>query len=249
MAVPSSGAISMRGVAKERRYNDVGVDGYSSGSTVNLTNISMYDLVRGGNDNGSDFSFCPPMTNEWTVNSITVEAPYDPNLEQGSGAFATPYSLSEFRGHVGNRELGCVKINNNTNCYPVGDTDISVSNAGQSIKFEFNFNYTPKGLGADVNMEIGLVTYAGISSTSDVTGGSGIDFDVFSAAKGSVVRYLNIEPNSNTSERTFTLSIYITGSCYSSDNFFHTITITQAASAGTGTNPTNPKPGPDEAVQ
>lgn len=231
MAVPTSGAISMRGVAKERRYNDVGVDGYVSGSTTNLTNISMYDLTRGGNANGSDFTFCPPMTNEWTVNGFTVEAPYDPNLEQGSGAFTTPYALSEFRGHVGNRELGCMKLNNNTACF--SGSSISVAAAGQSLKWEADLNYTPKGTGAIIYMEINQ-SWAGLSSTLDTTGGTGNQNISFTASSGSTVRYLNVATNSTTSSRSLTLSIYISGSCYSTANLSHTITITQAAGSGSG---------------
>ena len=243
MAVPTSGAISMRGVAKERRYNDVGVNGYVSGSTVNLTNISMYDLTRGGNANGSDYTFCPPMTNEWTVNGFTVDAPYDPNLEQGSGYLATPYAMSEFRGHIGNRELGCAKINNSTACFPTGSQTITANVAGQSHKFEFDLNYTPKGTGAIIYMEITSVTWAGLSTSSDTTGGSGSANINFPAVQGSTVRYLNVATNTG-SARSLTLSIYISGSCYSSDNLLHTITVTQAAgSGGGGGGGLPPKPG------
>lgn len=232
MAVPTSGAISMRGVAKERRYNDVGVNGYVSGSTVNLTNISMYDLTRGGNANGSDFDFCPPMTNEWTVNGFTVDAPYDPNLQQGTGYLATPYAMSEFRGHIGNRELGCVKLNFNTSCFT--GTAISASAAGQSFRWDFDLEYTPKGTGAIIYMEITSVSWAGLSTSSDTTGGSGSANLSFTASEGNTIRYLNIATNTNTNSRSLTLSIYISGSCYSSDNLLHTVTVTQAAGSGGG---------------
>jgi len=51
MAVPSSGALSMLGLAREKVY-----DNYSSGSTPTAP-YSMYDLVNGGNTNGSGVSF------------------------------------------------------------------------------------------------------------------------------------------------------------------------------------------------
>ena len=231
MAVPTSGAISMRGVAKERRYNDVGVNGYVSGSTTNLTNISMYDLMRGGNTNGSNYNFCPPMDNVFQVNGFNVTAPYDPNLEQGSGVNATPYALSEFRGHVGNRELGCMKVNYNTACFT--GSSMSASAAGQSFRLEFDLEYTPKGTGALIYITTNQ-TWGKISSTSDTTGGSGSQNVNFSAASGSTIRYLNVATNSTTSSRSLTLSVYITGSCYSSDNLLHTVTVTQAAGSGGG---------------
>lgn len=235
MAVPTSGAISLRGVARERAYpnaNGPDIDAYTQG-IIPPNPISMYDVMRGGNANGSGYSYCPPMNNEWVVGGITVSAPYDPNLEQGSGAFATPYAMSEFRGHIGNRELGCVKVNNSTNCYPVGNTSISANEAGQSIKWEFDLNYTPKGTGALIYMEITSVTWAGISTTSDTTGGSGVANVSFTAVEGSTVRYLNIATNIG-SARSLTLSIYISGSCYASNNLLHTVTVTQAAGLGGG---------------
>lgn len=233
MAVPTSGAISMRGVAKERRYNDVGVNGYVSGSTANLTNISMYDLMRGGNTNGSDYNFCPPMTNEWPQTSgPNLRQPYDPALQQGTGYLATPYAMSEFRGHVGNRELGCVKIGANTACFT--GTAISVAAVGEAEQFNFVLNYTPQGTGALIYMEITSVTWAGLSTTQDTTGGSGSANINFSAVYGTTTRYLNIATNSTTSSRSLTLDIYILGSCYSSDNLLHTVTVTQAAGSGGG---------------
>lgn len=241
MAVPTTGAISMRGVAKERRYNDVGVNGYVSGSTVNLTNISMYDLMRGGNTNGSDYNFCPPMANEWTVNGFTVQEPYDPNLEQGDGVNATPYAMSEYRGHVGNRELGCVKLNFGA-CFPTGNQTISASAAGQSFRWEFDLNYTPKGTGAIIYMEITSVSWAGLSTSSDTTGGSGSANINFVATAAGAVRYLNVATNTG-SARSLTLSIYISGSCYSSDNLLHTVTVNQAAGSGGGGGGGTPKPG------
>lgn len=233
MAVPTSGSISMRNVARERRYNDVGVDGYSSGSLVNLTNISMYDLMRGGNANGSDYTFCPPMYNEWTTSSgLNLKQPYDPDLQQGTGANATPYALSEFRGHIGNRELGCVKVNYNTACMPQTAT-FNAAAAGQSYRFDSVFNYTPQGTGAIVYMSINN-TWAGLSTSSSTTSGTGSQSINFTATQGTTTRYLNVATNTSTSSRTLTLSIYASGSCYSSDNFLHTITVTQAGASGGG---------------
>ena len=232
MAVPTSGSISMRNVARERRYNDVGVNGYSSGSLVNLTNISMYDLMRGGNANGSDYTFCPPMDNLFTVNGFQVVAPYDPNLEQGSGYTATPYAMSEYRGHVGNRELGCVKLNYG-GCFPTGNQTISAAAAGQSFRWDFDLDYTPKGSGAIIYMEITSVSWAGLSTSSNTTTGGGSANINFTASSGNTIRYLNVATNTG-SARSLTLSIYISGSCYSSNNLVHTVTVNQAAGSGGG---------------
>lgn len=248
MAVPTSGEISLRGVARERAYpnaNGPDIDAYSQG-IIPPSPISLYDVMRGGNANGSGYNYCPPMTNEWTINGSPRKQPYDPNLEQGTGYLATPYAMSEFRGHVGNRELGCVKVNNNTNCYPVGNSSISADAAGQSIKWDFDLNYTPAGTGAIIYMEITSVTWAGISTTSDTTGGSGSANVSFTASFGSTVRYLNIATNTG-SARSLTLSIYISGSCYATNNLLHTVTVTQAAGSGGGGGggglPSNPKGG------
>ena len=243
MAVPTSGAISLRGVARERAYpngNGPSIDAYSQG-TIPPGPISMYDVMLGGNDKGSGYDYCPPMINEWVINGLNRKQPYDPNLQLGTGTSATPYALSEFRGHVGNRELGCVKVNNSTSCYPVGNTSVTANAAGQSIKYDFQFNYTPQGLGALAYIEITSVSWAGIDTTSDTTGGSGVASNSFVITNGSRVRYLNIATNTTTSTRTLTLNIYISGSCYASNNFYHTVTVTQAAgSGGGGTGPTKP---------
>lgn len=234
MAVPTSGAISLRGVARERAYpngNGPSIDAYSQG-TIPPGPISMYDVTRGGNTNGSGYIYCPPMLNEWANN---LKQPYDPALQQGTGTNATPYAMSEFRGHVGNRELGCMKVNNNTACYPVGVTTFgSAPAAGQSHKLQFDLNYTPTGTGAMIYIQITSVTWAGISTTVDYTGGSGSSYVSFNATYGSHVYYLNIATNSTTSARSLTLSVYITGSCYATNYLNYDITVPQLAGSGGG---------------
>lgn len=235
MAVPTSGPISLRGVARERAYpngNGPNIDAYTQG-TIPPGPISMYDVMRGGNTNGSGFSYCPPMTNVFTVNGLNVERPYDPNLEQGSGYLATPYALSEFRGHIGNRELGCMKVNNSTNCYPEGTSTFgSSAAAGQSHKLEFDLNYTPTGTGAIIYLSI-TVNWAGLSTSFDYTGGSGSQLVSFTATKGTHVYYLNMATNTG-SARSLDLSIYIVGSCYATEYLNYDITVPQLAGNGGG---------------
>ena len=73
MSVPSSGNISMLGLAIEKVY-----DNYSSTSTPTGP-YSMYDLVNGGNTNGSEVSF--ETTND--------ESQYYPNT-------VSPHKFSEW---------------------------------------------------------------------------------------------------------------------------------------------------------
>ena len=244
MAVPTSGEISLRSVARERAYpngNGPDINAYTQG-TIPPGPYALSDVMVGFDDGGSGYDYCPPMDNLWPQSSgPDLRQPYDPALQQGTGYAAQPYAMSEFRGHIGNRELGCVKLNFNTNCYPTGNSSISASAAGQSFRWEFDFEYTPKSLGATMYMEINQ-SWAGIDSSSDTTGGSGVQNTSFIVTAGSRIRYLNVATNTG-SQRTLTLSIYISGSCYSTNNFLHTITVTQAAGSGGGGGPTKPDGG------
>ena len=76
MAVPSSGTLTMLGLAREKEYNN-----YSSTSTPTGP-YSLYDLVRGGNTNGSGVSFA--QTN-------TMSPSYPSNT--------TPYEISDWYGY------------------------------------------------------------------------------------------------------------------------------------------------------
>ena len=57
MAVPSSGTLTMIGLAREKVY-----DNYNAGNTPTQP-YSIYDLVNGGNTNGSGVSFETTNTN------------------------------------------------------------------------------------------------------------------------------------------------------------------------------------------
>lgn len=69
MAVPSSGTLTMLGLAREKVYNN-----YSSTSTPTAP-YSLYDLVRGGNTNGSGTSF--PSTNTMSPSYPSSTTPYE----------------------------------------------------------------------------------------------------------------------------------------------------------------------------
>ena len=232
MAVPSSGAISMRGVAKERWNNTIGIDGYTSGTTP-TSPISMKDLMVGGNAGGSGVSYCPPKNNRWQSGSFFVERPYNPDYDQPDNSLytATPYALSEFRGYQHNRELGCMKINFNTACAPATAT-LSASAAGQSFRFDFVLDYTPPGSGAIIYMEIDQ-SWAGLSTTSNTTSGSGSQTLSFTAVSGTTTRYLNVATNTG-SARSLNFDVYISGSCYSTANLLHDYVVSQAAGSGGG---------------
>lgn len=76
MAVPSSGQLDMLKLAREKVY-----DNYNSSSGI-TTPISMYDLVNGGNTNGSGVSY--DITNTASCSR--------PNT-------STPHSMSEWYGY------------------------------------------------------------------------------------------------------------------------------------------------------
>ena len=57
MAVPASGQLCMQGLAKEKVYDD-----YSASPGLILAPISLYDLVQGGNTNGSGQNYDPTNT-------------------------------------------------------------------------------------------------------------------------------------------------------------------------------------------
>jgi hypothetical protein len=76
MAVPSSGTLSIRGLAREKVY-----DNYSSTLTPTAP-YSMYDLVNGGNTKGSGVSF----------DATNTDSPNYPNT-------STPHKMSEWYGY------------------------------------------------------------------------------------------------------------------------------------------------------
>ena len=69
MAVPSSGALSMEGLHKEKT-----IDNYS-GPGVAPIHVSLYDLVNGGNTNGSGVSY--DVTNTQSTESPNTTVPHE----------------------------------------------------------------------------------------------------------------------------------------------------------------------------
>lgn len=67
MAVPSSGAVSMLGIAKELKHNN-----YNSNNSITGL-ISMYDLMNGGNAGGSGENYPA-----WDNGSCETSPPYGP---------------------------------------------------------------------------------------------------------------------------------------------------------------------------
>ena len=74
--VPSSGTLSMTGLAREKVY-----DNYSTSSTPTGP-YSMHDLTQGGNSKGSGVSF----------ESTNTAGPYEPDT-------STPHAMSEWHGY------------------------------------------------------------------------------------------------------------------------------------------------------
>ena len=69
MAVPSSGELSMQGLHKEKTIDNYG----GFGSTPNT--VSLYDLVNGGNTNGSGVSY--DTTNTQSAQSPNTIVPHE----------------------------------------------------------------------------------------------------------------------------------------------------------------------------
>ena len=69
MAVPSSGELSMNGLHKEKTIDDYG--GFASAPTY----VSLYDLVNGGNTNGSGVSY--DVTNTQSAQSPNTTVPHE----------------------------------------------------------------------------------------------------------------------------------------------------------------------------
>lgn len=110
MAVPSSGSLEMAKLAKEKVYGSYTASGSITGP------ISMYDLVNGGNTNGSNYNFATTNTNSYyhpdttTPHKFSEWYGYDHNdirtLFSGSGARSSDsnictYGISAFYYHNG----------------------------------------------------------------------------------------------------------------------------------------------------
>lgn len=123
MAVPGSGTLSMLGLSKEKVH-----DNYSSSSGI--TNpISMYDLVNGGNTNGSGNSY--DTTNQQSASRPDTTAPhsfsewygYDHDAETLVLAAFSPSVSSTTAYHFGgtglthaSKSAACASTNNLTHC-------------------------------------------------------------------------------------------------------------------------------------
>jgi len=123
MAVPSSGTLSMLGLSKEKVHDD-----YSSSSGI--TNpISMYDLVNGGNTNGSGNSY--DVTNQQSGSRPDTVVPhafsewygYDHDAQTLVGAAFSPSIQSNTAYHFGTTTLthaskaaACASTNTLTHC-------------------------------------------------------------------------------------------------------------------------------------
>lgn len=115
MAVPSSGALSMRGLAREKVY-----DNYNSTSTPS-PKYSMYDLVNGGNTNGSGVSFdttntastsypdtsTPHKMSEWYSydHDAVGYTAFGSTSSQGTSTAACPLSRNATLYHNGSNEV------------------------------------------------------------------------------------------------------------------------------------------------
>ena len=97
MAIPSSGTLSMVKIARERKYSN-----YNGSQTMGT--ISMYDLINGGNTNGSTISY--PAINNQPCNDPIEGSASLPNFEDAMGTFdGTAYYNSNI-GIASNLSVG-----------------------------------------------------------------------------------------------------------------------------------------------
>lgn len=133
MAVPSSGALSMRGLAREKVY-----DNYSSASTPTAP-YSMYDLVNGGNTNGSGVSFDATNTNSSSYPNTSTPHQMSEWYSYDHDAIATTSFIGTPGLSVSNEDNDiddvCAPLRTNT-YYHNGDTAIPQS--GDTIYSDSN---------------------------------------------------------------------------------------------------------------
>lgn len=129
MAVPSSGTLSMYNLAREKHHDD-----YSSNQNI-LIPISMYDLVNGGNTNGSGVSYdvttqassskpdatAPHAMSEWysydhdTISITVYESSWSPS---GTNWYTNG---SDDIGHA-TKAAACSSTNTINSCYAISWT-------------------------------------------------------------------------------------------------------------------------------
>ena len=130
MAVPSSGTLSMYNLAREKKHDD-----YSTNQNI-LIPISMYDLVNGGNTNGSGVSYdvttqassskpdtsAPHAMSEWysydhdTINVTVYESSWSPSVSN-SGLVNGSNDI----GHA-TKSAACASTNTINTCIAVSWT-------------------------------------------------------------------------------------------------------------------------------
>lgn len=132
MAVPSSGELSMAGLHKEKVNDDYN---YSGPGTA-LSHVSLYDLVLGGNTNGSGVSY--------DVNSANSAQAPGPNV---------PYEMSDWYAYD-HDAVGKSDIRLKTNIQLLGHSDLNIPI--YSFKFKNDLNTTYKGVMAQDLLEMGF---------------------------------------------------------------------------------------------
>ena len=122
MVVPASGELEMGDLAKEKHYDD-----YNSGSPITGP-ISMYDLVNGGNTNGSGHSY--DTTNQQSASRPDTTVPhafsewysYDHDANTLYWSTFSPSDTSLFytwgttRMTHASKSAACASTNNSQNC-------------------------------------------------------------------------------------------------------------------------------------
>jgi hypothetical protein len=112
MAVPSSGTLSMVKIAREAKYGN-----YNGSQTMGT--ISLYDMVNGGNTNGSTISY-PTVNDNCTPNPVSRSSHTLANVaywipaESTWSAFNNNYYFNNNVGDATDLEVGDILFTNTT---------------------------------------------------------------------------------------------------------------------------------------
>ena len=209
MAVPTSGALSLKEIAKER-VNFTSSGGYGSSQIAPSTPYSLGDLSTSGNSRGNGFVVCP----------IVKVAPFPSGV---------PYGMGEFYGYINNRdgELS-FQLGDNGPIYTVSTTiSGTATDAATTYKINLDSLYP-----LTIVCEIASLSWAELSTSSGFYDGNGSAILNLSVPAAGASFYLKLAANTGSS-RSVSLDVYGTTQCQRVDDAY-VLNITQNAPSGGG---------------
>ena len=153
MAVPASGTLSMQSMAQEALYGT-----YGSGTITGP--ISLYDMVNGGNTNGSGNSY-PAVNQNCTPNPATRGYLTLTAVTDQMGAGSTDYYYSAGIGAASNLTAGHTLYTNTGLTTPAADIIYGVQTGSSATTTICSAGQSLGGLATNSN---GVITNAGSCS-------------------------------------------------------------------------------------